>query len=76
MPSVDWRPCIEHDVWLENSKPTNFGKVWKISEATLDNIVNDMEADLEIVMVDGTLWDDSFEQDWSWDGSGTIISGI
>ena len=30
----------------------------------------------EIVMVDGTCFDDSFEQDRSWDDSGTTISGI
>ncbi len=33
-------------------------------------------ADSEIVMVDGTFWDDSFEQDRSWDDFGTTISGI
>ena len=32
--------------------------------------------DSEIVMVDGTFWDDSFEQDRSWDDFGTTISGI
>ena len=32
-------------------------------------------ADSEIVMVDGTFCDDSFEHR-SWDGSGTTISGI
>ena len=34
------------------------------------------KADSEIVMVDGTFWDDSFEQDRSWDDFGTTISGI
>ena len=33
-------------------------------------------ADSEIVMVDGTSWDESFEQDRSWDDSGATISGI
>ena len=33
-------------------------------------------ADSEIVMVGGTFWDDSFEQDRSWDDSGTNIPGI
>ncbi len=33
-------------------------------------------SDSEIVMVDGTFWDDSFEQDRSWDDFGTTISGI
>ena len=32
--------------------------------------------DSEIVMVDGTFWDASFEQDRSWDDFGTTISGI
>ena len=34
------------------------------------------KADSEIVMVDGTIWDDSFEQDRSWDDFGTTIAGI
>ena len=34
------------------------------------------EADSEIVIVDGTLWDDSFEQERSWNDAGTTISGI
>ena len=33
-------------------------------------------ADSGIVMVDGTIFGDSFEQDRSWDDSGTTISGI
>ena len=33
-------------------------------------------ADSGIVMVDGTFFGDSFEQDRSWDDSGTTISGI
>ena len=33
-------------------------------------------AESEIVMVDGTFFGDSFEQDRSWDDSGTTISGI
>ena len=33
-------------------------------------------ADSEIVMVDGTFFGNSFEQDQSWDDSGTTISGI
>ena len=33
-------------------------------------------SDSEIVMVDRTFWDDSFEQDRSWDDYGTTISGI
>ena len=33
-------------------------------------------ADSGIVMVDGTFVGDSFEQDRSWDDSGTTISGI
>ena len=32
--------------------------------------------DSEIVMVDGKFWDDSFEQDRSWDDFGTTILGI
>ena len=32
--------------------------------------------DSEIVMLDGTFWGDSFEQNRSWDDSGTTISGI
>ena len=32
--------------------------------------------DSGIVMVDGTIFGDSFEQDRSWDDSGTTISGI
>ena len=32
--------------------------------------------DSEIVMVDGTLFGDSFGQDRPWDDSGTTISGI
>ena len=32
--------------------------------------------DSETVMGDGTFWDNSFEQDRSWDDSGTTISGI
>ena len=35
-----------------------------------------LQADSEIGMVDGALWDESFEQDRSWDDSGTIMSGI
>ena len=35
-----------------------------------------MDPDSEIVMVDGTFWDASVEQDRSWDHSGTTISGI
>ena len=34
------------------------------------------KTDSGIVMVDGTFFGDSFEQDWSWDDSGTTISGI
>ena len=34
------------------------------------------KADSGIVMVDGTFFGDSFEQDRSWDDSGTTISGI
>ena len=33
-------------------------------------------SDSGIVMVDGTIFGDSFEQDRSWDDSGTTISGI
>ena len=33
-------------------------------------------SDSGIVMVDGTFFGDSFEQDRSWDDSGTTISGI
>ena len=33
-------------------------------------------ADSGIVMVDGTSFGDSFEQDRTWDDSGTTISGI
>ena len=32
--------------------------------------------DSEIVMVEGTIWDDSFDQDRSWEDSGTTISGV
>ena len=35
-----------------------------------------MKADPEMVMVDLAFWDDSLEQDCSWDDSGKIISGI
>ena len=33
-------------------------------------------SDFYLVMVDGTFFGDSFEQDRSWDDSGTTISGI
>ena len=32
--------------------------------------------DYYLVMVDGTFFGDSFEQDRSWDDSGTTVSGI
>ena len=34
---------------------------------------NILKCSPEIVMVDGPFWDDSFEQDRSWDDSGTTI---
>ena len=37
---------------------------------------NTQSTDSGIVMVDGTFFGDSFEQDRSWDDSGTTISGI
>ena len=41
---------------------------------TFESIIHD--ADSGIVMVDGTFFGDSFEQDRAWDDSGTTISGI
>ena len=42
---------------------------------SLNNLIV-AKADSGIVMVDGTFFGDSFEQDQSWDDSGTTISGI
>ena len=36
----------------------------------------EVSTDYYLVMVDGTFFGDSFEQDRSWDDSGTTISGI
>ena len=41
-----------------------------------DSIMKGRMSDSGIVMVDGTFFGDSFEQDRSWDDSGTTISGI
>ena len=35
-----------------------------------------LKTDAGIVMVDGTFFGDTFEQDQSWDDTGTTISGI
>ena len=43
---------------------------------TLVSIICRYVTDSGIVMVDGTFFGGSFEQDRSWDDSGTTISGI
>ena len=47
-------------------------------KGVLDSLVftSKMKADSGIVMVDGTFFGDSSEQNRSWDDSGTTISGI
>ena len=61
--SPNFDPKLEH-LWI----------LMKIHSA--DNRQFPGSADSERVMVDGTFWDDSFKQDWSWDDFGTTISGI
>ena len=58
---------------LQNVNETGMGPCIVIGSAASANMCH---ADSEIVMVDGTFWDDSFEQDLSWDDFGTTISGI
>ena len=48
----------------------------KECNACLTIVTNTIFADSEIVMVDGTILGDSFEQDRPWDDSRTTISGI
>ena len=45
------------------------------SKTTIRGKAISQKADSGIVMVDGTIWDDSFEQNRSWDDFGTTISG-
>ena len=45
-------------------------------DTSLEILDHTLYAESGIVMVDGTLFGDPFEQDRSWDDSGTTISGI
>ena len=49
---------------------------WKFVGIDGKGYANTTYTDSEIVMVDGTFWVDSFEQDRSHDDFGTTISGI
>ena len=58
--------------------PAFVGALEIMSVATYQVLVAGLgyQADSDIVMVDLVFWDDSFEQDRSWDDFGTTISSI
>ena len=70
-------------IFFQKVKDENVGKGQLIFDGTNVQLANSdvfqlmtiVLSDSDIV-VDGTFFGDSFEQDWSWDDSGTTISGI